>query len=410
MDTKSKEFGNLKNEKGKIAEKKSKEYLEHSFLKDFIFFNPKFKSGSSEKELADLILVYFDTLIIIQCKSKEYTDDIEKYIRKTVKEACDQLKGSFNRLTNPKFNVEFNNIRRGTVKWNCSKIKRIYSFVILEQDYPIVNYNLTVSIYPEIKSLKFTPQIFDLNDLKYLMQLLNTPSDFFKYVDEREKIVTNSAYKMHSEKELFGFYFSNNREITIFEEHPETSLVIFDGSFSEAIDKGDLADKLKQKIELDRDSYFIDKILDEMHTTKSPEYLMIMEELVKLSRFERRVLGKAAVEKAFEVAKRNPKIGWRFIIHPSNKSLGFVFVFSDLPRENAKILLQNVSCSIKYKMKLKKVIGISMPAPSLGITYFDFLYDDREYIYPDEKMEEAVTKMWGKEKITHDDEFPKKDD
>ena len=95
------------------------------------------------------------------------------------------------------------------------------------------------------------------------------------------------------------------------------------------------------------------------------------------------------------------------MIHPYNKDIGFVFVFSDLPRENAKILLQNASCSAKYKMKLKKVIGISMPSPSLGVTYFDFLYDDREYIYPDKNMEEAVAKIWGTEKISKEDEFPK---
>jgi hypothetical protein len=405
MDHKSKEFGNSKNKKGKYAEIKSREYIEHSFLKDFVFFTPKFKSGFSEKELSDLILIYFDTLIIVHCKSKEYTDDIERYIRKTVKEACDQLKSTFNRLTNPQFNIKFNNIRRGDVKWDLSKIKKIYSLIILEQDYPIANYNLATSIYPEIKSLKFTPQIFDLNDLKYLMHLLDTPSDFFNYVEEREKIVTNPAYEMHSEKELFGFYLSNNRQINIFEEYPEVSLVMFDGSFSEAMDSGDLAKKLKKKMELDKDSYFIDKILNEMHTTRSPEYLLLMEEIVKLNRFERRILGNAAVEKAFEVSKRNPKRGWRFVIHPSNKEIGFVFVFSDLPRENAKILLQNASCSAKYKMKLKKVIGISMPAPSLGKTYFDFLYDDREYIYPDQNMEEVIVKIWGNEKISHEEEF-----
>src|SRR3989344_1399513 len=106
MDTKSKEFGNSKNEKGRVAENKSKEYIEQSFLKDFIFSNHKFKSGSSEKELADMILVYFDTLIIKQCKSKEDTNDIKKHIRRNVKEACDQLTSCFNRLTNKLFNVE----------------------------------------------------------------------------------------------------------------------------------------------------------------------------------------------------------------------------------------------------------------------------------------------------------------
>lgn len=403
MDTESKEFGTLKNEKGEVAESKSKEYIEQSFLNDFIFFRPKFKSGTSE--LIDIVIVYFNTLILIECKSKEYTDNIERYMRKTVKEACEKLRSCFNRLTNPQVSIEFDNVRRGKVKWDYSKIKKIYSLVILEQEYPIASYNLAVSIYPEIKSLKFTPQIFDLNDLKYLMRLLNTPSDFFRYLEEREKIVINPAYEMHSEKELFGYYLSNNNKITIFEEHPDTSLLIFDG-FSEVIDTGNLAEKLRQKLELDKDSYFIDTVLDEMHTTKSQEYLMIMEELVKLSRFERRVLGKAAVEKALEVAKRNPKRGWRCTMHPSKKEIGFVFVFSDLPRENAKILLQNASFSAKYKMKWEKIIGISMPAPTLGITYFDFIYDDREYVYPDKTMEELVAKIWGKEKISHEDEFP----
>ncbi|MBU0457573.1 MAG: hypothetical protein KKD75_05505 [Nanoarchaeota archaeon] len=406
MDIRSKEFGDSKNKKGKFAENKSKEYIEQSFLNDFIFFNPTFKSGTGEKELADLILVYFDTLIIIQCKSKKKSEDVAKYIRTTVKEACDQLKSSYNRLSNPKFNVEFNNIRRGNVNWDSSKINKIYTLIILEQDYPIASYNLAVSIYPEIKKLKFVPQIFDLEDLKNLLGLLNTPSDFFNYINEREKIITNPAYKMHNEKELFGFYLSNNRRMNIFEEYPETSLVMFDGSFSESLNEGELAEKLTQKIKLDNDSYFIDKILNEMHTTQSDDYLLVMEELVKLTRFERRVIGKAAVEKAIDVSKRESKRGWRFIIHPNNNQLGFVFVYSDLPRENAKILLQNTSFSAKYKLRLKKVIGISMPAPTIGITYFDFLYDDREYSYPDTKMENAVAKIWGKEFRTREDEFP----
>jgi len=405
INHKSKDFGDSKNEKGKFTEIKSKRYIEQSFLQDFIFLNPKFKSGSSEKELADLILVYFDTLIIIHCKSKENTEDIDKYIRKTIKEACDQLKSSYNRLNNPQFNIEFSNLRRGNIKWDVSKIKTVYTLIILEQKYPIANYNLAVSIFPEIMTLKFTPQIFDLNDLKHLMCLLDTPSDFLKYLKEREKIVTNSSYQMHDEKELFGFYLSNNRNITIFEEHPQLSYLILDG-FSNALNKGDLAKKLKQKLILDKKSYFIDKIIDEMHTTQSPHYIMILEEFAKLDRFERRIIGKSALDKAFEVEKKESRKGWRFLIHPSKKDVGFVFVFSDLPRENSKILLQNASFSAKYNYKLKKVIGVAMPIPSLKVIYFDFLYDDREYVYPDKDMEDAVKKLWGKEQISHEEEFP----
>ena len=65
---------------------------------------------------------------------------------------------------------------------------------------------------------------------------------------------------------------------------------------------------------------------------------------------------------------------------------------------------------------------IKLATPILGVAFLlispnlvlasdttvgEFLYDDREYIYPDKNMEEAVAKIWGTEKISQEDEFPK---
>jgi hypothetical protein len=403
--TEPENLGRLNNLKGDYAEDKAENILERSFLKDFIFRNPKFKSGKSEKELADFVISFFETLIIIQCKNKKETPNLERYIRKTVGEATEQLSSSYNRLLNPQFEITLNNKRQGEIVLNKSDIKKVITLVILEENYPIANYYLAKEILPEIESYNFKPQILNSNDLFNLLKLLDTPVDFFNYLEEREKVVTNSAYKYHDEKELFALYLQSDRKIKIFDEIESPSLIMFDGSFSEDLDEGKLNKKLNQKIKLDRNSYFIDMMLDEMHMTDSKYYLLVMEEFSKLHRFQRRVIGDSIVKKAFEVAKRDKKIGWRCSQNPNNKEIGFVFVISDLPRDKARILLNNASTSAKYKMKWKKVIGVGTTPPGFEGHYFDFLYDDREYIYPDENMEKFEKSFWGEPKHSRYNEF-----
>lgn len=404
--TKPEDLGKLNNLKGDYAEDKAESILEQSFLKDFIFRNPKFKSGNSEKELADFVISFFDTLIIVQCKNKKETSDIDKYVRKTVGEATEQLSSSYNRLLNPQFEITLKNKRRGEIVLNKSDIKKVITLVILEENYPIANYNLAKEIIPKIDSYKFKPQVLNSNDLFNLLKLLDTPVDFFNYLEEREKVVTNSAYKYHDEKELFALYLQSDRQIKIFDDIENPSLIMLDGSFSEELDEGELNKKLKQKIKLDRNSYFIDMMLDEMHTTESKDYLLIMEEFSKLHRFQRRVLGDSIVKKAFEVAKRDKKMGWRCAQNPNNENIGFVFVISNLPRDKARILLNNASTSAKYKMKWEKVIGIGTTPHGFEGHYFDFLYDDRKYIYPDENMEKFEKSFWGEPKHSRVNEFP----
>ncbi len=403
--TKQEELGKLNNLKGEFAEDKAENILEQSFLSDFIFRNPKFKTGKSEKELADFVISFFDTLIIVQCKNKKETDNLDKYIRKTVGEAAEQLNSSYNRLLNPKFEITLENKRQGKIILNKADIKKVFTLVILEENYPIANYNLSKEIVPKIDSYKFKPQILNSNDLFNLLRLLDTPIDFFNYLEEREKVVTNSAYKYHNEKELFALYLQSDRKIEILNRIENPSLIMLDGSFSEELDWGELNEKLNQKKKLDRNSYFIDLMLDEMHMTDSKDYLLIMEEFAKLHRFQRRIIGDLIVEKAFEVAKRDKKMGWRCAQNPNSKDMGFVFVISDLPRDKARILLNNASTSAKYKMNWKKVIGVGTTPPGFEGHYFDFLYDDREYIYPDKNMEKFVISFWGEPNHSRVNEF-----
>ncbi len=408
--TEIEDLGRLNNLKGYFAEDKAETILEQSFLKDFIFRNPKFKIGNhkKEKELADFVISFFDTLIIVQCKNKKETDNMNRYIRKTVGEATEQLSSSYNRLLNPQLEITLENKRQGRIILNKKEIKKVFTLIILEENYPIANYNLAKEIIPDIDSYKFKPQIINSNDLFNLLKLLDTPTDFFNYLNEREKVVTNSAYKYHNEKELFALYLQSDRKITLFDHIENPSLIMLDGSFSEELDHGELNKKFNQKIRLDKNSYFIDMMLDEMHTTDSKDYLLIMEEFVKLHRFQRRVIGDSIVEKAFEVAKRSKKMGWRCIQNPNNVSMGFVFVISDLPRDKARVLLNNASTSAKYKMKWDKVIGIGTTPPGVEGHYFDFLYEDREYVYPDENMENYVKFFWGELQYSQVDELPQK--
>jgi len=149
-------------------------------------------------ELSDLLILYFDTLLIIHVKSimqgqliieyynglltndkkSDFEVELKRYVKKSILHGCKQIKATYNRMTDPKGDkpIILHNDRRGQLEWKPKNIKRIYTILICEEEVPIVNFNLGRSLFPEIDSYKFTPIIFNSQDLLYILDILDTPS------------------------------------------------------------------------------------------------------------------------------------------------------------------------------------------------------------------------------------------
>ena len=388
-----------------LSEKKVTACVTQSFLSDFVFENPKFpKPLSGNKELADLVIVYFDILLIIQVKSIAFKSKLERYIRKTVQDSCEQLDASYNRLVKSNVPITLHNALRGEIQLEKNQIKKVYAIVILEEDFPIANYNLAVSLFPKIYGYEFTPQIFNLNDLQSIMYILNTPRDFFDYIDQRAKIVTNKAYDLHDEKELFSAYMAMNKTLAPLVQKSTGANLFNLSGFSELFDKK-ITKQLHERFKLDKESFFIDEILKMLHTSADSEYLQIVQELDKLNRLERRMLGKAALEKARAIDNSERPYNYRFIQIPNNDT-GFVFAFPKSEYDDRKKHRRSlfVLCNTaQYARKLRKIIGFLMPPAQSRHFYIDALYLESELV-DNPTMDEYATSFWSKKEIVRNEE------
>ena len=91
--------------------------------------------------------------------------------------------------------------------YNFFDIKKFYPILVVNKKLPFLDYN-AINNTPEIKKLDFVPIILSIEDLKFLVSELNTPSDLFTYFDKREGFIRNETTPFANEKRTFILLFA----------------------------------------------------------------------------------------------------------------------------------------------------------------------------------------------------------
>lgn len=381
--------------------------LSKSIYREYIFKKPLLRNG---KELCD-VLVYFDNiLILIQAKTAKFNGDYERFIKKTISASMVQLKSSINRCKNPNFEIILKNIKGKEIKLQKEKIKRIIGIIVNYEIEPIVCFDKSqLTLQESLENMREIPHIFSVEELIKIINYFDTPQDLLDYLEKREIIVSNKTIHFISEEDIIGLYYSSNKTMLppklSQEEVKKINLLIYDG-FAEDLENGELSQLLNKKKKADEPSLLIDYFINGISLSDESGYIEIIEKLHRLNRFQRRVLGIAAKEKYEEMIKTKKRCGLRFTLNPNNEEMGFVFCFSNRNVEETKTLLQNACATIKYKQKIKEVIGIAQIPYDQEVSQHIFLLEKNEYKDYEPELEKVFPLIWGEYSKRDFKEFP----
>jgi len=354
------------------------EYLcARSFLADFTIRSPKYyKLGGQEKEAADLLIVFKETLIAIQVKSKEVdlsemvSSIKSKRVTKAIDKATDQFRALGEALNNPNFTAFVNG--RG-VKIPFEK-KKITDFILIVVFVPIskseletparIRFNRTCYADAEIPIHLFTLEQFSL-----LLTLLDTLPDFLLYLTarwtlHREKLIPEDGDPID---EWAFITFERKKLVEILEKQT-------------FVDLSGLMQRYKISIERlerrEKPSYFIDQLIETLYgaigsktavdskfnllaeANSLESYHLIIPHLAELNRGERAQLTEYLLNRVKNCHKQG--IAFRGFKFSEQSDKAYVVLASDRDRNQRRIALSNVARSIGLKLKAKTVVSFAV--------------------------------------------------
>ena len=379
------------------------------FLPDITVRSPKYKKGGKlEKEAADFIVPFDDTLLCFQVKSRSVFTRVPKTIevdyqriRKTIQRGIDQLK-TIKGAIDQKLFSEFQNSRGLKLPIDCSKFKSLIGIVIVEligeSEFSEEEKTSILNGYTYEHGMPI--HIFKLDVFNEISTEIDTIPDFVKYLQTRETFISEGILSPVSEElDFLAYYKTNQNEVEkclkgeIRMVHLEKGIWKAYQSNRELIDKRDY---------LNQPSYFIDAVIKEIHTSigfnpddellsnqynyicnSKETYITTIIELSKLDRIHRRVLGVKFLEKMQEADSQPYSYG---CFLPKDNEVKVIVLSSKFPRSERAELLYKY-CALYYCGKrLNNIIGIATENFSVNQRSYDVMiladveFEDQEMI------------------------------
>lgn len=388
--------------KGSTAEKRCLTVLQRAAQKDFIFPNP----GRSEgKELADALLWIGDTLAIVQVKSRRLPgangrvdlDGLKVYVRKTVGGAVKQARGA-RRTLYEGAKVALYNSRRGSVSLDRSMVNRVFLLIILDERFPF--YGLEeLGVEVGAQSDDF-PHVFYLNDLEVILAELDTPTDFFQYLEAREELQRRGKYQISDEMDILGYYLRYGGSFPPVEKEDEVSSVLLAGFWEGYTEPGGPRDQRRQA---DENSYYVDSVIDFAHTAGG-QYIRAAELLAKLTRLERRMVAKHARDKAVAaVGSDRPRYDAVLL---DRAGFGLLLMYWKEPRTQRRRTLEGLTTLAQHMFGVAIMLGIASEPADEPQASFDFLTINIPDFRPDPETQALARQFFAPLDMLSESEYP----
>lgn len=304
--------------KGDTGEQAVNSIASKTYLKYWCYPNPLDELGD-KKEICDLLIQFKNTLIIFSVKNYSFDGNYLRYFRNTLNKAVNQIHGAERKIVNGKRSISIKHPEKGIEEIDPSKISDIHRI--------IVNLNTRPLFYPggRITKGKNYVHILNWNSFLRLVIELDTIPDFIDYLKTREAIFakrelilltgaesdylpeTNIQLIQYTENQhqeekpylllsgneldLLADYYLNDRQFNKHISSLEYDGMSYemDGKWEEYLQKKEVIRKKND----DKYSYFVDEFVRREVLYKSSQMnLELATELLSLSRFERRMLGK----------------------------------------------------------------------------------------------------------------------
>ncbi len=207
--------------------------------------------------------------------------------------------------------------------------------------------------------------VMDEKSFFLILRHLDTISDFVRYLQEKEKYLTETTVLSYrGEENLLTIYLNNNRQ---FPPDKTNYLILEDDLWGHFSQKPEFLEKLKQE----QDSYIWDQLIEKLSiNNKNPweiegddiETEQVFRIMVLEDRFSRRLLGKALNE--FFSLSAEKKIEARCV--KSLNNIGYVFFCygkDSTANERKSILLARCFASLYQFPNCYTIVGIGLNIP-----------------------------------------------
>lgn len=397
-------------DKGNIGEEFVNELAYNSFLKYWCYPSPKYENGD-KKEICDLLILFNSVAIIISVKNYEFKGNHFRYFNNTIEKAVKQLHGASRTLFGPN-EVQIKHPEKNLETFPKEQIQKVFRIV--------VNLGDGVKFYPFNASTKNEDYVtlFDKDSFQTIITELDTIPDFINYLEKRELLFkdkpiivlpgeefdfpietqkeffqlrehTNGGFVFLSgtEKDLLSYYFKNTRSFPeSFNQKSDGFYLIIDGAWEEFA----ATKRVKNKIEADKVSYFIDEFVkNELFINTSPMRENLAKALLSFDRLARRSIAKNYFD--FHSLYKDVKghyFGRRFAnLNGVGVLLTFYTPEMDFEMINTLNNLAMESSHLYTDYKCKSMILIS----SNRDHHFMFHYIDKLEKYPEE-LEKQIRK------------------
>ena len=345
------------------VERLSQWFVEIAFVRDFVYRNPEKTTG---KEFSDLLILFDDTAIVVQIKTRTGTRDTEPWVSNNLNHALKQLNGSVRALREKHVTSFRNELLDINVPFDLSTFKCIYGIVVLAFPGGPTDYEdlIEAGNTPAVDT-----NILSLDDLVHVCRRMSTAADFIVYLELRHALSEKKRLLLNDESrtmdllsaELPGLmHFRGNEDQGKRSRSIQGFRRLLLGSILEDPDY--------------RFGFLIDDIIAHSHDVDpafSPnpnplETLNISQCLGYLTRERRILLGKHMFLRAQKATKGSPRLFVHF-----QRIVGqlYLFLYTGVERRKRQEWLRALAEAAPYRYSCLKVLGVATEPIGAGRSY-----------------------------------------
>lgn len=163
-----------------------------------------------QKEICDLLILFFDTAIIISVKNYDLKGNYERFKKRVIEKSSNQLFGAERKLFQSNRPIQISHPEKGEELFNPDNYKNIYRITVS------IGENFEFYEFIDNKEGKGSVTIFNKETFGIIIQELDTIKDLIEYLESREVLLLkNIGTKCYcTEKDLLAYFLMNKREFS----------------------------------------------------------------------------------------------------------------------------------------------------------------------------------------------------
>lgn len=343
-------------------------FCNETFFDDYVFKNPKYYRGKLEKELCDVLVLFEDVVVIFEVKTATTLrkqpgveeEKIRSWVNKKVLQAHAQIQGARSAIKKRLVKVVGND-RRGQVPIGDPDSLRYFGVAVVDHpDWTRCGPEPETSDDMMIIELSF-------GQLRELLTELSTVGDVVDYLTWRHETRGTVFHNGSSELDVVAIFVQ--RQDIARDLRQIDFAVVEDGLW----DQYRSSRHRRERLHLDLESQVIDRIASDLHRARPMEqilqgkeevggepwqdYVKILDELGKLRRYPRRVLGQRIHEKSRLCVKTGRP---RYFMCKLGEHPMMVFLVSDEVRTERSAHLVGLCEVVAMNHPNESILGIAI--------------------------------------------------